>query len=383
MFAKSRLLIPGPTPVPESVAVAQAKPMINHRGKEFGRLYDTCLDGVKWLLQTKGDAYFLTCSGTGGLEAAIVNFFSPGDKVLNLTTGVFGRRWAKIAAAFGLQSDQLAVADGQAVNLDALRAELAKGGYKAVLVTHNETSTGVLNPIKDLAAIAREHGALVLVDAISSVGSTPLQVDDWGLDVVVAASQKSFYLPPGLAFITVSAKAWEAHANAKLPRFNWDLTQAKDFSAKSQTPWTPPVSLFFGLEEAFKLLRAEGLEAMHARHEMLMKATRAGVRALGLELLVKDEAAASRAVTSVCVPEGMTPAQIRQPMLEKFGIDLAGGQAELKDKVFRIGHLGYQDATDSLAVFGALELVLARAGRKVELGSAVKAVQQVLMESGY
>ncbi|MBC7546069.1 MAG: alanine--glyoxylate aminotransferase family protein, partial [Candidatus Sericytochromatia bacterium] len=204
----------------------------------------------------------------------------------------------------------------------------------------------------------------------------------WGLDVVIAASQKSFLLPPGLAFITVSERAWKAHAEATCPRFNWDLTQAKDFGAKSQTPWTPPISLFFGLQEAFRILRAEGIEAMHQRHEALMKGTRAGVRALGLELLVENEAHASRAVTAVKVPAGMKPGDIRSPMNKSFGIDLAGGQADLKDSIFRIGHLGYQDATDILGCFGALELVLTKAGLKVELGSSVRAVQQAFLEAG-
>jgi aspartate aminotransferase-like enzyme len=296
---------------------------------------------------------------------------------------VFGKRWTKIAKAFGVDTQTLEFPVGTAVDPAKVREAMQAGGYKAVLITHNETSTGVLNPVADVAAIAREFNALILVDAISSVGSTPLKTDEWQLDVVVAASQKSFLLPPGLAFVTVSEKAWKAHAEAKCSRFNWDLSQAKDFASKGQTPWTPPITLYYGLQAAFEILKGEGLEAMHQRHETLMKATRAGVRALGLELLVPNDAHASRAVTAVRVPEGNKPGDIRTPMNEKFGIDLAGGQGDLKDSIFRIGHLGYQDATDILACFGALELVLTRMGRKVELGSAVKAVQQQLMESGF
>lgn len=383
MFAKPRLFIPGPTPVPETVLSAMARPMINHRGKAFGALYNECMEGVQWLLETKGDVFPLNGSGTAGLETAIANFFSPGDKVLNLITGVFGKRWTKIAKAFGLDAQTLEFPVGTAVDPAQVREALKAGGFKAVLVTHNETSTGVLNPVAEVAAVAREFDALILVDAISSVGSTALKTDAWQLDVVVAASQKSFLLPPGLAFITVSPKAWQAHAEAKCARFNWDLTQAKDFASKGQTPWTPPITLYYGLQEAFTILKAEGLEAMQQRHETLMKAARAGVRALGLDLLVPNDAHASRAVTAVRVPEGHKPADIRTPMNEKFGIDLAGGQGDLKDSIFRIGHLGYQDATDILACFGALELVLTRMGRKVELGSAVKAVQQQLMEAGF
>jgi aspartate aminotransferase-like enzyme len=383
MFAKPRLFIPGPTPVPETVLSAMARPMINHRGKAFGALYNECMQGVQWLLETKGDVFPMNGSGTAGLETAIVNFFSPGDKVLNLITGVFGRRWTKIAKAFGLDAQTIEFPLGTAVDPAQVREALKAGGYKAVLITHNETSTGILNPVAEVAAIAREAGVLICVDAISSVGSTPLKIDEWQLDVVVAASQKSFLLPPGLAFVTVSEKAWKAHAEATCPRFNWDLSQAKDFGSKGQTPWTPPITLYYGLQEAFKILRAEGLEAMHQRHETLMKAARAGVRALGLELLVPNDAHASRAVTAVRVPEGFKPGDIRTPMNEKFGIDLAGGQADLKDSIFRIGHLGYQDATDILGCFGALEIVLSRLGRPVEFGSAVKAVQQQLMESGY
>lgn len=375
-----RLMIPGPTPVPSEVLRAMSRPMMNHRAKGFAEILEACTRGVKWMYQTRNDVFILTCSGTGGLEAALVNVLSPGDRVLCLVSGVFGTRFGNIAEAYGAQVDRIECPLGQAYDVPRIEESLTRAPYKIVLMTHNETSTAVLNPIAAVSAAVRKQlpDALLLVDAVSGLGTADLPVDELDLDVVVAGSQKAFMVPPGLAMVSMSPRAWEAHARAKAPRFYFDLGKAREFLAKGQTPWTPAVSVFYGLEVALAALQKEGLPNIFARHDRLARALRAGVRALGMKLLVADDAVASRAVTAIYPPEGVSPGDFRKLMQQKFGIVLAGGQGPLADSIFRVGHLGYCGPLDILAVLGALEIALRELGADVPLGRGVAAAQEIL-----
>jgi aspartate aminotransferase-like enzyme len=372
-------MIPGPTPVPSEVLRALSKPMINHRAKNFADILDRCTQGVKWMYQTENDVYILTCSGTGGLEAALVNVLSPGDKVLALISGVFGKRFADIAQTYGAEVDRYETPLGQAYDVPRVEEALERQPYKLVLMTHNETSTAVLNPIAAVAAAVRKHlpDAVILVDAVSGLGTADLPVDKLDLDVVVAGSQKAFMVPPGLAMVSMSPRAWEVHKSARTPRFYFDLGKARDFLAKGQTPWTPAVSVFYGLDAAVASLRAEGLHNIFARHEMLSRAVRAGVKALGMKLLVVDDAAASRAVTAIYPPEGVSPGDFRKLMQQRFNIVLAGGQGPLTDSIFRVGHLGYCGPLDILDVLGALEIALRDLGADIAFGKGVAAAQEI------
>jgi len=374
------LMIPGPTPVPQSILLAGAKPMINHRGPEFRAALDECTQGLKRIFQTKHEMYILTASGTGGLEAAVVNFLSPGDLVLSVSIGAFGDRFATIASTYGAKVEKLDFEMGKAADPAKVKTRLAadsKKEIKAVLVTHNETSTGVTNDLAAIAKVVREHGALLLVDGISSLVAIEFRMDEWGVDVMVAGSQKAFMIPPGLCFIAVGERALAAMEQAKMPRFYFCLKQAKKYLDQGQTPWTPAVPQVLQLREALKLLEKEGRENCLARHARLAKATREGVKALGLKLLA-DEAVASNAVTAVRKPEGMAVAAIRKLMLEKYDVVLAGGQGSLKDDIFRIGHLGLVSETDIIACLGALGLALKELGWKTDPGAGAAAAVKAL-----
>lgn len=378
MAEDSRLMIPGPTPVPSEVLRAMSRPMINHRAKGFAEILDNCTQGVKWLYQTQNDVFILSCSGTGGLEAALVNVLSPGDKVLSLIAGVFGKRFADIAATYGAQVDRVEFPLGKGYDPDVICEAAAKGPYKLVLMTHNETSTAVLNPIREAAAAIRRHlpDAVILVDAVSGLGTADLPVDDLDLDVVIAGSQKAFMVPPGLAMVSMSARAWAAYGEAKAPRFYFDLGKARDFLAKGQTPWTPAISVFYGLEVAIASLRKEGLQDIFDRHDRLAMALRAGIKALGMKLLVTEDRFASRAVTAIYPPDGVSPGDFRKLMNERFGIVLAGGQGPLVDSIFRIGHLGYCGPLDILSALAALEIALKDLGADITLGNGVALAQE-------
>ena len=358
---KTHLMLPGPTPVPERVLAAMARPMINHRGEEFSLLYRELLSGLRQVFQTEGEVMILPSAGTGGLEAAVVNFLSPGDRVLALVTGAFGERFATIAQAFGARVDVLAAPEGRAVNLTALAERLdddaalpEEARYRAVLVTHNETSTGVTNLVDAIAAPVRRHGALLLVDAVSSLGAIDLPVDRLGLDVVVTGAQKALMCPPGLAILSVSERAWQAAQRAAMPRFYWDLRRYRKSATSFQTPYTPALSLLYGLKESLTmLLREEGLQASFRRHTLLGRMTRAGVAALGLELLAAP-GCASATVTAVVGPEGVDLKQLRRIARQRYGVILAGGQGDLADRIFRIGHLGHVGTADILAAVNAV-----------------------------
>lgn len=359
------LRIPGPTPCPENVLQAMSKQMINHRGKEFGTLTHQVTSRLKELFQTKGDVFILTSSGTGAMEAAIVNSLSPGDKVLSLSNGVFGDRFATIAERFGAEVTRLAFEWGRAVDPDAAKRALESDPkIKAVLVTHNETSTGVTNDLAAVANVVKQYDKLLLVDAISSLGCIDLQVDAWGCDVVVTGSQKGWMVPPGLAFVSVSQRGWQAHAEAKMPRFYWDFSKAKDFLGKGQTPWTPAVSVFYALGIALEMMAEEGLPNIFARHAHLGQRTREGVKALGLSLFA-DEKHASNTVTAISSPSGVDSKRLVDTVREEHGIVLAGGQGNLAGKIFRIGHLGFVTEADIDDVIAQLRLALPKLGYKL------------------
>jgi aspartate aminotransferase-like enzyme len=329
--------------------------MIDHRGPEAAAMIKRLGAGLKRAFQTENDVVILTTSGTGGLEAAVANTLSSGDKVLSVSIGVFGDRFASIAQTYGAQVTKLTFEPGQAADPDAVaRALAADPDIRAVLITHNETSTSVTNPLEQLARVVRDADRLLLVDAISSLGSIPVATDAWGLDVVVSGSQKGWMVPPALAFMSMSPRAWEAHARSTAPRFYFDAARHRDAQEKGQTPWTPALSLFFGLDVALGMLEKEGWDSVYARHERIGAFTRRGVLDLGLELQA-DQRFASNTVTAVKAPEGIDVSALRTIAREQYGVVFAGGQGSLTGKIFRIGHLGLvteDDITEALTALG-------------------------------
>ncbi len=356
------LRIPGPTPCPEEVLQALARQMINHRGGEFKEILYRVTERLKEFFQTKNDVLLLTSSGTGGLEAAVVNTLSPGQKVLGVCSGVFGERFAEIAEKFGAEVKRLDFPWGKPADPQAVAQALdANPEIEAVLVTHNETSTGVTNDLASIAQVVKGRGKLLLVDAISSLGCIDLQTDAWGCDVVVTASQKGWMVPPGLAFVSVSQEAWEAHRRSRMPRFYWDFSLAKKYFEIGQTPWTPAISVFYALDTSLDLMAQEGLANIFSRHARVGQRTREGVKSLGLSLFA-EESHASNTVTAVKLPEGIDGAKLLRKMREEHGIVLAGGQRELSGKIFRIGHLGWVTEQDIEVVLEKLKLTLTELG---------------------
>jgi len=354
------LRTPGPTPMPERVAAALSQPMINHRGPEFADLLQEVTANLQAAFQTTNDLFLLTSSGTGGLEAAVVNTFSPGDRLLAVVIGNFGERFATIAQRFGCDVQTLVFKSGEAADPAAVAARLAADpAIKGVLITHNETSTGVTNDLEALAAVVRQAGPLLLVDGVSSVGSIEIKTDAWGIDVLVSASQKGWMVPPGIAMISVSPRAWEANAAARLPRYYWDLALAKKEAARGQTPWTPGITIVYGLREGLRLMRAEGFDAVYAKHRRIGAYTRAAIKDLGLRLVPVDERRASDTVTAFYLPEGTEEKVFLEQLRARYGVVLAGGQGELVGKIARIGHMGMVDEADIDDVIKAIRQTLA------------------------
>ena len=355
------LRIPGPTPCPPEVLQAMSRQMIDHRGGEFVKIMNRVTDKLKQVFMTKNDVLTLTGSGTGGLEAAVVNTLSPGDKVLAVSIGSFGDRFASIARAFGADVIMLNVEWGKAADPDAIRNALqAEPKIKAVLVTHNETSTGVTNDMAAISKVVKSFEKLILVDSISGMSSIKCAVDEWNLDVVLSGSQKGWMVPPGLVFASVSPDAWKAHAAAKMPRTYWDFTQAKKFLEKGQTPWTPAVSLIYAMDVALDMMLKEGLTNIFARHTRIAGIARSGVKALGQTLLA-DEKFASDTVTAVTAPEGLDVKELRRILREEHKVVIAGGQGKLEGKIFRIGHLGWVAEDNIETVLAALKVALPQA----------------------
>ena len=354
------LRIPGPTPCPDEVLQAMTKQMINHRGPEFARILNRVTESLKILFQTSNDVFLLTGSGTGGLEAAVVNTLSPGDTVLSVSIGVFGDRFTSIAEQYGAEVIPLKFEWGKAADPDEVRRALEKEPkIKAVLVTHNETSTGVTNNLASLSSVIKEFDKLLIVDAISSLGSINLPVDEWGCDIAVTGSQKGWMAPPGLTMVSVSETAWQAHANARMPRFYWDFSRARSYLEKGQTPWTPAVSTVFAMNTSLGMMLDEGLPNIIARHARIGQLARDGVKSLGLTLFA-DENFASNTVTAVNAPEGVNANDLRKILLAENEIVLGGGQQRLDGMIFRIGHLGLVAEEDIQAVIAALKGALAK-----------------------
>lgn len=364
MDDKLMLMIPGPTPVPERVLHALAKHPIGHRSGDFVKVIAELTENLKWLHQTQSDVLMLTVSGTGAMEAGIINFLSAGDRVLVGCNGKFGDRWAQMSEAFGLNVDKVTAEWGQPLDPEHFREKLeadTNKEIKAVIITHSETSTGVINDLETINRHVKAHGqALIIVDAVTSLGAVNLPIDEWGLDVVASGSQKAYMIPPGLGFVAVSSKAWEAYKTAKLPRFYLDLGKYRKDAAKNTTPFTPPINLMVALQTALQMMKAEGLQGIFSRHQRLMNATRDAVKALGLPLFA-PEGAGSPAITAVA-PTNVDAEQVRAVMKKRFDIVLAGGQDHLSGKIFRMGHLGYVSDRDILAAVAALEATLRELG---------------------
>ncbi len=371
------LMTPGPTNIPPRALLAMSRPIIHHRTEEFSRIFSEVNEGLKYVFQTENDVLTLTASSTGAMEAAVVNVLSAGDEVLAVVSGKFSERFADIAEAFATKVDRLEVQWGRAVAPKEIEARLKDKNYKAVMLVHNETSTGVLNDLKSIAQITSGYPALLMVDVITSLGAIELRTDEWGIDVAVGGSQKGLMIPPGLAFITLSDKAWEALEESNLPRYYWDLKAARKSLAKMQTPWTPAISLIVALREVLDMIKEEGIENVWQRHKDMAQATRVGVKAIGLEPLVPDEEA-SYSVTAVKIPEGVKDTALRNTMRDRYGVVIAGGQEELKGKIIRIGHMGFVDRLEAIATLCALEMSLIENGFSVELGEAVRAAEEYL-----
>ena len=361
--------------VPEEVLLEMARPIIHHRSKAFGALFGQVLEDLKYLFQTENPVLTLTSSGTGAMEAAVVNLLAREDTVLVIRGGKFGERWGELCEAYGVRYVPVDVEWGDAVDPEEVgRALKEHPEVKVVFATYSETSTGVLHDVKALAEVAKEAGVLLVVDAISSLGAHPLPMDEWGVDVVLTGSQKGLMLPPGLAFISLSEKAWEAVERSDLPKYYWDLRRARSSLAKGQTPYTPAVSLIVGLGRSLRTIREIGLEALWRRHARHAEATRRAVQALGLELFAR---APSNVLTIVRVPEGVDGKALLKAA-QAYGVTFAGGQEGLSGKVVRITHLGYVDDFDAISAVAALERALRDVGWKVPMGKGIAAAQEVL-----
>jgi serine---pyruvate transaminase len=376
------LMTPGPTPVPPEVLIAQSQPLVYHRGPGYGALLTEVIDGLRWQAKASGDVAVYSSSGTGGMEASVANIVSAGDKVLVVSVGYFGERYKTICERFGLDVTFIGYNWGQVAKPeDVAKALDADPGIKAVFIQHSETSTGVCNDIEPIAEVVRQRERLFVVDAISSVGAVELDTDGWGIDVCVGGSQKALGATPGVAFNIVSDRAWEAHRSSNAPRFYFDWTAYKAAAERknAESPWTPAISVLQGLAAAIRLAREEGLDNILARHRLLSKAVKAGIRGLDLPLFGED-LERSLIVTAVKVPDGISDEDIVRLLRSRFGIVTGPGQGPLKGKIFRIGHLGWVQPLDVLTLFGALEVVLSELGYPLKLGAGVAAAQEVLLQ---
>jgi aspartate aminotransferase-like enzyme len=380
---KNLLFIPGPVTVPETVLAAMSKPLIDHRGPQFAALAKSIDEQLRPIFGTeKADILLLGSSGTGGLEAAVASTFSPGDTVLAVPIGVFGRRLIAIAKTYGINVDVLDTDPGYAVDVQALAQRLSADThrrYKGVLLTHNETSTGAQNDMAALAPILQEHGAITMVDSVSGLGATGFRMDEWGYDVVVTASQKVLAAPPGAAMVAVSPRVWAAIEASKTPRFYFDLLKAREFAKQGQTPWTPPVSILFAVDAALQHYHHEGAERVWHRHEMYAHAVREAFVALGLEIF-SQPGAHSVTVVAGKLPQGIDAATLLRKLREERGVSLSGGQLELKGKIIRMGTMGEISQTDVLGALGALEMALLEYNAPVHVGAGVQAALRVFLD---
>lgn len=381
---KTYLLTPGPTPIPESVQAEFAKPIIHHRTPEFEKVFSSVRAQLKTLFQTKQEVLTLAATGTGAMDAAFVNLCSPGDTVITLNAGKFGERWGKIAGAYGVKAVEIKVEAGESITAAQVDDAIQKNpGARGVFLQASETSTGIRLPVKAIVDLCKKHNMLSVVDAITACGVFELRMDAWGIDVLITGSQKALMIPPGLAFIALSDHAWKVAASAKLPKYYFDLHKELKVQVKNQTAWTPAISLIQGLGHALTILLEDGLESSFKRHDILAEATRAGAKALGLELLAKKESDSSSAVTAVRVPGTISDGKkIPKLMREKYGVTITGGQDELEGKIFRLSHFGYCGAFDITTGMAALEMTLRELGHKVQPGAGVAAAISVIERRG-
>lgn len=377
---KKRLYTPGPTPVPEQIMLTMAEPMIHHRHPEFQEILASVNENLKYLFQTDNGVMTLTSSGTGAMEASVAEILSRGDTAVYVNGGKFGERWGEILNAYGCNAVELATEWGTPVSTDTVIESLKNNpDTKAVYLTHSETSTGTATDIKAIADAIHKHNndIVVVIDGITSVGAMEIKMDEWDLDIVVTGSQKGLMIPPGLSHITLSERAWKLAEKSDLPSYYFDLKAAKKALDKNDTPWTPAVTLFIGLEKALNMLREEGIENVWARHQKLADSIREGCKALGLKLLSSSP---SNALTAVYVPEGIEFKKFNSILKQKYGITVAGGQGHLKGKIFRISHLGYYDELDMMTMMAALERTLVEVGAKIQVGNGLLAAQEVLLK---
>ncbi|MDO8747903.1 MAG: alanine--glyoxylate aminotransferase family protein [Candidatus Omnitrophota bacterium] len=376
---KNYLLTPGPTPLPPQVREALAKPIIHHRTPQFQAILKEAVEGLKYVFQTKSEVFILSSSGTGAMEAAVANLLTCGDSAIIIEGGKFGERWTELCQAYGIKPEVIKVAWGKVFNIEELKDKLKSSPAKVVFATLCETSTGVDFDIKAIAHAVKNSAAVLAVDAISGLGVVDLKTDEWGVDVVVSGSQKGLMLPPGLGFISVSGeKAWKLINQSRSPRYYFDLRLAKGAWEQTDTPFTTSVSLVVALNAALKMIKEEGLENVFKRCSKLAQGIRSAAKALGLKLFA-DEGCSSRAITAVNVPAGVDGEKLVKTMRDAHGVTIAGGQAELKGKAFRIASMGYLNEFDIILALSCLEKVLHQMGYKFELGSGLKAAQEVFL----
>lgn len=373
---KNYLLTPGPTPLPPQVCEAMARPIIHHRTPQFQAVLKEAAEGLKYVFQTKNDVFILTSSGTGAMESAVINLLSPGDTVITVEGGKFGERWTEICKAYAINTEIINVEWGKAVRpLEIEKRLKANLKIKAVFTTQCETSTGVVNDIETIGKVVKNSNAVLVVDAISGLGAIDLKTDAWSADIIVSGSQKGLMLPPGLGFISVSPKAEKLIEASQCPKYYFSLKAAKKAWGSMDTPFTPAITLIIALNEALKMMQQEGLENIFSRHKKMADATRAAVRALGLELF--SPTASSDVVTAVKVPDGIDGEKLVKTMRDTYGVTIAGGQSELKGKIFRIAHMGYIAELDIIAGISCLEKVLHQMGYQFTLGQGIKAAEEV------
>jgi aspartate aminotransferase-like enzyme len=379
MIKKYYLLSPGPTPVPENVLSAAAEPIIHHRTPEFSEIFMSVSEGLKYVFQTEQDVFVLTSSGSGAMETAVINLLSPGDKIITINGGKFGERWGNIGRAYGVDVKEIILEWGDDYTKEQLKAELdANPGTKAVFASLSETSSGTVYDIKGYGEVLSQTDALLVVDGISGLGATPCPMDEWNVDVLVAGSQKSFMIPPGLAFIAFSAKAWEKVETSTIPKFYFDAKRYKKSLGKQTTPWTPGVSLIIQQQKALELIMSVGLENLFIHHRVLGDATRAAVHAVDLELLSKKP---GNILTAVKTPAGVDGKQFVKTMQGKYRAYIAGAQDPHKGEFFRIAHLGYMGGFDIITALAAMEMTFSELGYSFEMGKAVKAAEEILKEN--
>ena len=381
MKLQEYFLLPGPTDVPSNVLRTMARPMINHRGPEFEEIIHKITAQIKKVFKTEGEVFTLTCSGTGGLEAAVVNFLNPGDKVLVASIGNFGERFRDIAAMYDADVEFIDFGWGNAIDPAVIEKRLAEDTHheiKAVLCQHNETSTAIVNPIEAVSAARKGHPALLIVDTVSGLGAASFEMDKWGVDVAVAGSQKAFMAPPGLAFIAANDRAMKVAENCTNRKFYFDLLKARNMLSKGQTPYTPAISVIYAVEEALEYFDEVGADAIVAEHYKRRDLVRAGLSAMGLKLIANDDIA-SPAVTAVECPEGIDPAKLRKILREKYNIIVAGGQGKFSATTFRIGHLGAVRLMDLFTVMVGLELALKELGADIPMGKAIQAMEEMVL----